>query len=525
MCGILFHYNQNQALENGVLEFQETQVLDIIKNGLGSKIPNSSQIFNSLVPKICSRGPNYSSLLVENNNMLFFSSVLSLRSPFTKQPLESSRYIIQFNGELYNNDIDGNDTQYIMNLLDQKSVIDTIHTLDGEFAFTIYDKKEQNICFGRDPVGKRSLAYYLKNEELYISSVQPGFEERSDFIDCDNGSIYQYSFKDKHLEIVEHAVTYNINSNTDKDFKNIEDRLNKLNNVLIQSIKQRIHNIDPFHIESETDPLYAILFSGGLDCTVIAGLAASISKPETSIDLFNVGFDNPRTGMKASEAPDRKLAIESWLNLSKQFPSINFNLIEIDIQYEEYLETRPKVIELMYPKNTEMDLSIAIAFYFASRGKGNRLSLHDVPLEQISYSSAKTVEHYQSKAKVLLSGLGADELYGGYHKFANKDNESLAEELTRQINNIHERNLQRDDKVISDNGVEVRYPFLSHDVIQFSTQEIEINYKISKLILRKLASQIGLEFVSEEPKRAIQFGAKSAKMTANGNKKGTDELK
>lgn len=523
MCGILFYYNKDLLLKNGLTEFEGEKVVDIIEKSsfsLTDSIP-----FNSLIPKICSRGPDYSSLLVQNQNLLFFSSVLSLRSPFTKQPMISSRYIVQFNGELYNREINGNDTAYIMELLRHKSVVDTIKTLDGEFSFAIYDQEDQAIYFGRDPVGKRSLTYYLKDDELYISSVQPGSDERSNFIDCDNGSVFKYSFIQKVLEIVPKTVQYEVNANVDEGLVYVGDRISSLKNVLVDSVEERIHNICPLHIKEKHDPLYSILFSGGLDCTVIAGLAASISKPETTIDLLNVGFDNPRTGMKSFEAPDRKLAIESWLNLSRAFPLINFNLIEVNVPYEEYLTTRSKVIELMYPKKTEMDLSIAIAFYFASRGKGVALSVHDIPTEEISYSKAKKIVNYQSRAKVLLSGLGADELYGGYHKFTNKNNESLAEELTRQINNIHERNLQRDDKVVSSNGVEVRYPFLSHKVIKFSTEEIEINYKVSKMILRKLASQIGLSFVSEEPKRAIQFGAKSAKMTANGNKKGTDELK
>lgn len=518
MCGILFHYNESyNNLEDIV--FDESKVSKILEEN-ACDIPNVSTIFNSLVPKICARGPNYASLIVENSNMLFFSSVLSLRSPFTKQPLKSSRYMVQFNGELYNNDINGNDTAYIMELLLETPIIDTINTLDGEFAYTIYDREEHTIYFGRDPIGKRSLTYWLNNDELYISSVQPKSEERNNFIDCDNGSIYKYNFHTKTIEIISNQTKYIINNHIDVEFSKLQSKLSKLEVILSSSVKQRIENIDPFHIENANDPLYSILFSGGLDCTVIAGLAALNSKPGTTIDLLNVGFDNPRTGLKSSDAPDRKLAIDSWLNLTKKYPLINFNLIEIDVPYNLYLETRSKVIELMYPKNTEMDLSIAIAFYFASKGHGTAITAYNSP----TYETASRVNNYKSKAKVLLSGLGADELYGGYHKFANKDNESLVVELTKQINNIHERNLQRDDKVISDNGVEVRYPFLSHTVVKFSTEFIEINYKISKLILRELAQKLELGFVAQEPKRAIQFGAKSAKMTSNGNKKGTDSL-
>ena len=74
--------------------------------------------------------------------------------------------------------------------------------------------------------------------------------------------------------------------------------------------------------------------------------------------------------------------------------------------------------------------------------------------------------------------------------------------------------------------MEVRYPFLDEKVIKYSVSEIPINYKQNKKILRSLASQkLTLGIIADEPKRAIQFGSKSAKMTKDGNKHGTDTLK
>ncbi|CCF60822.1 hypothetical protein KAFR_0L02110 [Kazachstania africana CBS 2517] len=514
MCGILLHYNPNIVHEDRFLEFNEDECISVDESN------GTSEIFNAIIPHIANRGPNYSSLrLSEKYHTAWFSSVLALRLPFTKQSLcVEDRYVLQFNGELYNKEIkqDQNDTQFIASLLSSSTdVIHTLTQLDGEFAYTIYDLRETKIYFGRDSIGKRSLCFKMDTTNgLYVASCTGNIEG---FENCLGGVIYIFDLNERtiseHSKIIQRQ--YEVVDLIDENMETLDSMKEKLYTVLNESVSKRVTSIHPLHIESS--PI-SVLFSGGLDCSVLVALICEqlrIFNPNTTVELLTVGFENPRIGMLPKDVPDRKLAISSSEVLKGLYPDIDIKLVYIDIPYEEYLKYRPTVINLMYPKQTEMDLSIAIAFFFASRGSG--FIVDDVTRDEIPY---------QRKGIVLFSGLGADELYGGYHKFVNRSLEELSAELTGQINNIHDRNLNRDDKVIASNGVEVRYPFLDHNVVQFSTQEIPINYKVNKLILRKVASDIlHLGGISTEPKRAIQFGSKSAKMTKDGNKHGTDLLK
>lgn len=393
-----------------------------------------------------------------------------------------------------------------------------IRSLEGEFAYTIFDRQSQLIYFGRDSVGKRSLSYSFHEAtgQLYIASVTGVTPEDWKYENCVGGVIYKYDIKAKQLDD-SHLIQplFQVTDLVDPTEASLPETIDRLFSHLSIAVEKRIKSIHPKHIKNS--PI-SILFSGGLDCSVLVALICqyliSSNTIAPTIELLNVAFENPRTGLQPSQAPDRLLAQNSYSILKNLFPQINILLLEIDVPYQEYLQERSKVIDLMYPKDTEMDLSIAIAFYFASRGHGNVL------LEN------GDKQPYDRHGIVLFSGLGADELYGGYHKFNNKSQQDLIHELTRQINNIHDRNLNRDDKVIAHNGVEVRYPFLDINVIDFSINQIPINFKINKLILRHLAKQrLNLAEIALEPKRAIQFGSKSAKMTKNGNKKGTDLLK
>ncbi|AJS94950.1 hypothetical protein H822_YJM1444M00038 [Saccharomyces cerevisiae YJM1444] len=519
MCGILLHYcPNNNYLNDELIEFPEgTEFGD-------TTCTNESSIFNKIIPYIAARGPNYSYLrAVKAYRISWFSSVLSLRQPFTKQSINvDDRYFLQFNGELYNKEISqgDNDSLYIasmlQNLKEGMGVIDVIKSLEGEYAYTIYDVNSSKLYFGRDPIGRRSLSYSVTpDNELYVASVTGS---AGSFQDCIGGVIYEYDTRTKLLNSNQRShLPYEVTSEIDLNFTSLSEVSKNLYAVLRDSVKKRVESIHPRHIENS--PI-AVLFSGGIDCSVIVALICEVLQEndykcgKPVIELLNVSFENPRTGLFPSDTPDRKLSINSAKTLQNLYPNIDIKLVEVDVPYDEYLKWKPFVINLMYPKQTEMDLSIAIAFFFASRGRGFLTSLN----------GERTP--YQRHGIVLFSGLGADELYGGYHKFANKPPHELVEELTRQINNIYDRNLNRDDKVIAHNGVEVRYPFLDEYVIKLSTAEIPINFKVNKLILRKVASQyLKLDGISSEPKRAIQFGAKSAKMTKDGNKHGTDLLK
>jgi asparagine synthetase B (glutamine-hydrolysing) len=142
---------------------------------------------------------------------------------------------------------------------------------------------------------------------------------------------------------------------------------------------------------------------------------------------------------------------------------------------------------------------------------------------------------YASHARVLLSGLGADEQLGGYSRhrqaYAREGWRGLIDELQLDIDRIGSRNLGRDDRIISSHGKEVRYPFLAGRVVDCLAQ-IHVHLKCDprfaegvgdKLLLRMVARDLGLAQAARLKKRAIQFGARSAKMEADSGRARGDQ--
>jgi asparagine synthetase B (glutamine-hydrolysing) len=274
-----------------------------------------------------------------------------------------------------------------------------------------------------------------------------------------------------------------------------------------------------------------VMYSGGLDSTVLAALVDLHLPPECPIDLVNVAFPSTPRATKGppgqlisfDTAPDRLAAVTSLADLRAVSPRREWRLIFADISAEELQQQREHVVQLMYPAHTVMDLSIAASLWFAARGEG-----YIYRTEQPSDRSAV----YRSSARIVLSGLGADECLGGYSRHraaALRGVLDLTRELERDVTRLWYRNCGRDDRLISDHARELRIPFLDERVISFLTalpvqDRMNLNEVAGvgdKKLLRQLALSLGLKHAATLAKRAIQFGSNIARL--NKEQKGTNK--
>ncbi|KAJ1501639.1 hypothetical protein HMI56_003121 [Coelomomyces lativittatus] len=256
-----------------------------------------------------------------------------------------------------------------------------------------------------------------------------------------------------------------------------------------------------------------LLFSGGLDCSVLAALCHLVLPQTLPIYLINIAFtqtENNGTAplLSPPPSPDRLTSQRSYEILKCHYPTRPWHLECITIHDLEVQSELSVVLNLLSPDYlTNMDLSLALPLYFATQH----------------------VKH----SKVIVSGLGADELLGGYrrhrHVFEKSGWLGLQEELFMEVQRLGTRNLGRDDRIISHHGIEARYPYLDHHVVQFLT-DLPIYLKCDprlplgqgdKLLLRLLAYQLGLKEISGLMKRAMQFGSKSAKFNLLPNEPGS----
>ncbi|KAF3480233.1 asparagine synthetase domain containing 1 [Arthroderma uncinatum] len=528
--------------------------------------------------------------------LTFTSSVLALRGDSTQaQPLvdEESKSVLCWNGEVWkfaDRPLEGNDTYAVFqSFLDAvkpcngESTEDTlkklcvaINNISGPFSFVFYDNYACRLFYGRDYLGRRSLLQGWNSDGHFrLSSVRD--EHASDYFEeVDTTGIHVIDLADlaeqnaatraeapkcpvkitiipwspdpssSSLKRPVPAMNTFIPESDSPPQLSIESPcISTLQEKLRESLELRLTTIPG--ILTSPDPKVAVLFSGGLDCTLLARLAHDILPDAAPIDLLNVAFENPRVVAAATknmtagasisvydECPDRKTGISSYHELKRVCPSRKWRFIRINIPYTETIEHRSHVKHLMSPHNTEMDLSIACALYFAARGKGTYHPDADNDGNETPYTTP---------ARALLSGLGADEVFAGYSRhsiaFSRQGFRGLIDEVQLDVGRLGKRNLGRDDRVISHWGKEARYPYLDEAFLTWTLcrpmwekcgfgcvkaeGEVEVDVEDGKKALRLMAWKLGMRDVAREKKRAIQFGSRTAKMEC-GRVRGTHVL-
>lgn len=408
--------------------------------------------------KIRHRGPDWSGIYCGDNAVLAHERLSIVDPESGSQPLTTrdGKVILAANGEIYNHreirerlkDYDfmtGSDCEVILALYREKGP-DFLEELNGIFAFALYDEENDFYMVARDPIGVIPL--YMGTDRQgrkYFASELKALEGTCDVIEPFlPGHVYDSRTGEMRRWYKRDWEEYDaVKDNTTS--------IPQLREALEAAVKRQLMSDVP----------YGVLLSGGLDSSVISAIAAKYAARRIESGDSQAAWW-PRlhsfaVGLKG--APDLKAARRMAEHIGTVHHEINYTV-------QEGLDAIRDVI------------------YF--------IETYDVTTVRAStpmYLLARVIK--SMGIKMVLSGEGADEIFGGYLYFHKApDAQAFHEETVRKLSKLHLYDCLRANKSLSAWGVEGRVPFLDKEFLDVAMRlnpadKMARDGKMEKWVLRK----------------------------------------
>jgi len=366
------------------------------------------------------RGPDSSFLKRINNGIIGFHRLAIMDiSNSGDQPFYKNDKVLVCNGEIYN----FKDLKYHYSIettsysdcsvllpMYEKLGLNMVNHLDGDFAIIISDG--DNVHLIRDPVGVKPLFYgFDKNGDILASSEIKSIKPF--VLKCypvHSGTIVSFNTKNKNLHTRYWWNIKSISINEIRVHRTIHDKL-------CNAVKKRLMSDRPI----------GLFISGGLDSSLVAAIACMyVGK---NIHSFSIGMEG---------SPDLEAArkVVKYLGI-KNHHEVNFTV-------QEGIDAIPEVIK--------------------------HLETYDITTIRASvpqYLLSKYISQ-NTNIKVLLSGEGSDELFGGYLYFHKAPSDiEFQNESKKLIRELEYFDVLRADRTTSAWGLEVRAPFLDKGLIKY----------------------------------------------------------
>ena len=430
--------------------------------------------------KLRHRGPDWSGIYVGGSTILTHERLSIVDPQSGGQPLYSPnrKQVLAVNGEIYNHQNirsryvgnyefqTGSDCEVILALYRDKG-IHFLEELNGIFAFALYDEERDEFLIARDAIGVIPL-YIGKDRDglLYVASELKALEGFCDEYEPFLPGHYYWSREG------EMRRWYNRDWMKYEAVKNNESSMTRLHDALEAAVRRQLMSDVP----------YGVLLSGGLDSSVISAIAKKHAELRVETDNQSEAWwpqlHSFAVGLKGS--PDLVKAREVAEHIGTVHHEIHYTIQE------------------------GLDAIRDVIYY---------IETYDVTTVRAStpmYLLARVIK--SMGIKMVLSGEGADEVFGGYLYFHKAPNaEAFHEETIRKLDKLYLYDCLRANKSLSAWGVEGRVPFLDTEFLDVAMRLNPIDKMcpgttIEKRIVREAFGELLPESVAWRQKEQFSDG-------------------